>query len=62
MARIKQGAASDLSSEVSRETAQLRQESARLAIEKALNALPGKLDEKAQNQILSDSIKNMEPV
>jgi len=60
MARIKQGAASDLNAEASRVTAQLRREAARLAIEKALATLPGKLDKKAQAKLLSQSIKNMD--
>ena len=59
MARIKQGAASDLNAEASRVTGQLRKEAARLAIEKALESLPGKLDESAQAKFLSQSIKNM---
>ncbi len=59
MARIKQGAASDLNAEASRVTGQLRREAARLAIEKALESLPGKLDESAQAKFLSQSIKNM---
>ena len=59
MARIKQGAASDLNAEASRVTAQLRREAARLAIEKALATLPGKLDESSQAKFMSQSIKNM---
>ena len=59
MARIKQGAASDLNAEAARVSAQLRREAARLAIEKALETLPGKLDEKSQEKFLSQSIKNM---
>lgn len=59
MARIKQGAASDLNAEASRVTAQLRREAALLAIEKALANLPGKLDKKTQEKFLSQSIKNM---
>ena len=59
MARIKQGAASDLNAEASRVSAQLRREAARLAIEKALATLPGKLDQTAQEKFLSESIKNM---
>jgi len=59
MARIKQGAASDLNSEASRVTTQLRREAAKLAIEKALEILPGKLDEQAQTNLISQSIKNM---
>jgi len=59
MARVKQGAASDLNAEASRVTNQLREEAARLAIEKALALLPSKLDETAQANFLSQSIKNV---
>ncbi len=59
MARIKQGAASDLNAEAARVTTQLRREAASLAIEKALNALPGKLDSNAQEKFFKQSIKNM---
>ncbi len=59
MARIKQGAASDLNAEASRVSDQLRLEVARIAIEKALNSLPDKLDKKAQANLVSQSIKNM---
>jgi len=59
MARIKQGASSDLNAEASRVTAQLRKEAARLAIEKALKTLPGKLDKSSQEKFLTQSIKNM---
>ena len=59
MARIKQGAASDLNAEASRVTAQLRREAAQLAIEKALATLPGKLDKKNQENFLNQSINNM---
>jgi len=59
MARIKQGAASDLNAEAARVSAQLRKEAARLAIEKALKVLPGRLDKKTQAQFLNQSIKNM---
>ena len=59
MARIKQGAAADLNSEASRVASQLRREAARLAIEKALATLPGKLDKDSQEKFLSQSIKNM---
>ncbi len=59
MARIKQGAASDLNAEAARVSNQLRLEAARLAIEKALEVMPGKLDTKAQAQLVSQSIKNM---
>ncbi len=59
MARIKQGAASDLNSEAARVGDQLRREAARLAIEKALTTLPKKLDKKAQAKFINQSIKNM---
>ncbi len=59
MARIKQGAASDLNAEASRVSSELRRVAAQLAIEKALIALPGKLDDKAQSTFVSQSIKNL---
>ncbi len=59
MARIKQGAASDLNLEASRVSAQLRREAARLAIEKALSTLSKKLDDKSQDKFLRQSIKNI---
>ena len=59
MARIKQGAASDLNAEAARVSVQLRREAARLAIEKALQTLPSKLDEKTKSSFVSQSIKNM---
>ena len=59
MARIKQGAASDLNSEAARGTTQLRKEAARLAIEKALSILPSKLDGRAQDKFFKQSIKNI---
>jgi len=59
MARIKQGAASDLNAEAARVTAQLRKEAAELAIEKALSLLPQKLDSTAQDKFLKESIKNI---
>jgi len=59
MARIKQGAASDLNAEAARVTTQLRKEAAELAIEKALSILPKKLDSKAQDNFLKQSIKNI---
>ena len=60
MARIKQGAASDLSAEAARVSTQLRREAAEMAISKALSALPGKLNKKTQDQFLKQSINNME--
>jgi len=59
MARIKQGAASDLSAEASRVSSKLRQEAARMAINKALEILPGKLDKTTQDKLLNQSIQNM---
>ena len=59
MARIKQGAASDLNAEATRVSSQLRREVAQMAIEKALSALPGKLDKKTQDKFLMQSINNM---
>ncbi len=59
MARIKQGAASDLNAEAARVTSQLRKEAAELAIQKALAILPEKLDSNTQDKFLKDSIKNI---
>ena len=59
MARIKQGAASDLNAEAARVTSQLRKEAAELAIEKALAILPKKLDTNTQDNFLKKSIKNI---
>ena len=59
MARIKQGAASDLNAEASRVSSQLRKEAAEMAIEKALAVLPGRLNKKNQDDFLNQSIKNI---
>jgi F-type H+-transporting ATPase subunit b len=59
MARVKQGAAADLNAEASRVTDQLRREAARLAIEKALASLPGKLTAEAQAQLVNQSIQSL---
>jgi len=59
MARIKQGAASDLNAEAARVSTQLRREAAEMAIKKALEVLPGKLNKKTENQFLKQSIKNI---
>ena len=59
MARIKQGAASDLNAEAARVTSQLRKEVAELSIEKALALLPKKLDSNTQDKFLKESIKNI---
>jgi len=60
MARIKQGAASDLNAEAARVSNQLRREAAEMAIKKALAVLPQKLNKKTKDQFLKQSIKNME--
>ena len=59
MARIKQGAASDLDAEAARVSTQLRREAAQLAIEKALVVLPTKLNQQTQDEFLKKSIQNM---
>lgn len=59
MARIKQSSASDLDAEAARVTAQLRREAARLAIEKALAVLPGRLDASAQSALIDQSIQSL---
>jgi F-type H+-transporting ATPase subunit b len=59
MARIKQDSASDLQSEASRVSDQLRREAARLAIEKALASLPARLDSNAQARLIDQSIQSL---
>ena len=59
MARLKQGAAADMDAEAARVSNQLRREAARLAIEKALATLPGKLSAEAQAQLVSQSINTL---
>ena len=59
MARIKQDSVSNLDAEAARVTAQLRREAARLAIEKALAALPGKLDPATQSRLIDQSIQSL---
>ena len=59
MARVKQGAAADLSAEASRVSNLLRREAAQLAIEKALASLPGKLDAVAQAKLVNQSINTL---
>ncbi|MCX5955630.1 MAG: F0F1 ATP synthase subunit B [Cyanobacteria bacterium] len=59
MARIKEDSASDLDAEAARVSGQLRREAARLAIEKALAALPGKLDSTAQAKLIDQSIQSL---
>ena len=60
MARLRQGAMSDLSAEAARVTDQLRREAANRAIEKALAILPGKLDAAAQARLIDQSINTLE--
>jgi F-type H+-transporting ATPase subunit b len=59
IARMKQAASSDLANEASRVSDQLRRETALKAIDKALAALPGKLDEKAQAMLIDQSIQSL---
>ena len=60
MARIKQSAISDESSEAARAIAQLRQEAVELAIQKALDSLPNKLNQTVQEDLVTQSINNIE--
>ena len=60
MARIKQSAISDESSEASRAISQLRKEAVELAIKKALDSLPNRLDNKIQENLVTQSINNIE--
>ena len=60
MARIKQSAISDESSEASRAISQLRKEAVELAIKKALDSLPSRLDQSTQENLLSKSINDIE--
>ena len=60
MARIKQSAISDESSEASRAISQLRKEAVELAIKKALDSLPNRLDQKTQENLVTHSINNIE--
>ena len=59
MARLRQEAVADLNAEAARVTDLLRREAARQAIDKALAALPGKLDDAAQARLLDQSIANL---
>ena len=59
IARMKQAASSDLANEASRVSDQLRRETALKAIETALAALPGKLDEQAQAKLIDQSIQSL---
>ena len=60
MARIKQSAISDESSEASRAISQLRQEAVELAIRKVLDSLPNKLDPSTQENLVTKSINDIE--
>jgi len=60
MARIKQSAISDESSEASRAISQLRKEAVELAIKKALDSLPNRLDTTTQENLVTQSINNIE--
>ena len=60
MARIKQSAISDESSEASRAIFQLRKEAVELAIKKALDSLPNRLDKTIQENLVTQSINNIE--
>jgi len=60
MARIKQSAISDESSEASRAVSQLRKEAVELAIKKALDSLPNRLDKTIQENLVTQSINNIE--
>ena len=60
MARIKQSAISDESSEASRAISQLRKEAVELAIKKALDSLPSRLYKKTQENLVTQSINNIE--
>ena len=59
MARLKQDAVADLNAEAARVSDLLRREAARQAIEKALAALPGKLDASAQARLIDQSINTL---
>jgi len=60
MARIKQSSISDESSEASRAISQLRKEAVELAIQKALDSLPNRLDQLAQENLVTQSINKIE--
>ena len=59
MARIKQSSISDESSEASRAISQLRKEAVELAIKKALDSLPNRLDSATQENLVTQSINNI---
>ena len=57
MARIKQDANANLNAEAARVVEQLRAETARVAVEKALNALPSRLDDAKRAELIDRSIE-----
>jgi len=59
MARVKQGAVADLNAEASRVMDVLRREAATRAIARALEVLPGKLDESSQEAFINQSISTL---
>lgn len=59
MARIKLASSSDLEAEAARVSTQLRREAARLAIEKALASLPGRLTASAHSALIDQSIQSL---
>jgi len=59
MARLRQEAVADLNAEAARVSELLRREAAKQAIDKALAALPAKLDDSAQARLLDQSIANL---
>lgn len=59
IARIKESATSDLANEASRVSAQLRRETARQAVEQAMAALAGKLDDKTHSSLIDQSIQSL---
>ena len=59
MARIKQSAISDESSEAARAITQLRQEAVEMAIKKTLDSLPNRLDQVTQENLVNQSINNI---
>ena len=60
MARIKQSAISDESSEATRAISKLRKEAVELAIQKVLDSLPSKLDQSTQENLVTNSINDIE--
>ncbi|MFN5193394.1 MAG: F0F1 ATP synthase subunit B [Cyanobacteriota bacterium] len=59
MARLRQSSSSDLESEASRVSKTLQRETARLAVEKALAGIGGRLDTSAQARLIDQSIQSL---